>query len=150
MAEPPDLSLVELPGVSNGEEKFDLKLDGTSATFIVPAGSEMVKLTLEQQNPTKFNSTSRYLVDDVTIYELNGSQDKRLSALFTAHQALNDFSVALAEHNLKALRAHSKGDWPAAGCPRTNTRRSLRIRLPNTVRSDCGPQPTARSNPIPC
>ncbi|MSR59024.1 MAG: hypothetical protein EXS05_15505 [Planctomycetaceae bacterium] len=106
-----DLSLVELPGVSNGEEKFDLKLDGTSATFIVPAGSEMVKLTLEQQNPTKFNSTSRYLVDDVTIYELNGSQDKRLSALFTAHQALNDFSVALAEHNLKALRAHSTHDF---------------------------------------
>lgn len=106
-----DLSLVALPGFSDGDEQFDLKLDGASATFIVPAGDEMLKLTLEQQDATRFNSTCRYLVDDVTIYELNGSQDKRLSALFTAHRTLNGFSRALANQDIRALRSHATHDF---------------------------------------
>ncbi|MFN0053742.1 MAG: hypothetical protein ACKV0T_16295 [Planctomycetales bacterium] len=106
-----DLSIVSLPGVSTGEEDFDIQLEGGMATFQLPAGDEMLKISLQCQKAEQIHAAPQYLVNDVTIYELNGTQDKRLSALFTGHAALGAFCQALATRDVRELRALSTHDF---------------------------------------
>jgi hypothetical protein len=108
-----DLSLVTLPGVSNGDEEFDVNLEGGAATFVVRTGPEVVKLSLLRQTAEQIHTTPKYQVDDVTIYEVEGSQDKRLSALFTGHASMHAFREALAARDIKSLRAASTHDFDA-------------------------------------
>lgn len=105
-----DLASVKLPGDSASEDKFDVTLEGGSATFMIPDGAEMLKISLMLQPTKQLHAAPEYLVHDVTIYELNTSQDKRLSALFTGHATLKAFSAALARSDLKALKSNSTHD----------------------------------------
>jgi hypothetical protein len=106
-----DLSLVKLPGAADPDQKFDVRLDGAMATYVVSAGPEVLKISLERQGNEKYHQAPTYLVDDVTIFELNGSENKRLSALFTSHATLAAFNRALATHDLEALQAHTTHDF---------------------------------------
>jgi hypothetical protein len=108
-----DLSQVHLPGSSDGDEDFDVRLEGASSTFVVKAGAEVLKISLVRQAAQQIHETPVYLVEDVTIYELNGNDDKRLSALFTGQAAMTAFSAALSVRDLAALRAHSTHDFKA-------------------------------------
>ena len=106
-----DLSLVKLPEHGPALDGFDTKLDGTTATFIVPAGSEMLKITLQQQPLQEFHSVPRFLVDEATIYDLASTQDKRISSLFTAHATMETFAAALAARDLTQLSKNATFDF---------------------------------------
>ncbi|HTI51019.1 MAG TPA: hypothetical protein VL475_08710, partial [Planctomycetaceae bacterium] len=108
-----DLSQVRLPGSTDGQEEFDVRLEGAASTFIVKAGTEVLKISLVRQAAEQIHETPVYLVEDVTIYELNGKEDKRLSALFTGQATMTAFSAALAVRDLPGLRAHSTHDFKA-------------------------------------
>ncbi|HMF10830.1 MAG TPA: hypothetical protein VKE94_00950, partial [Gemmataceae bacterium] len=106
-----DLSLVKLPEHGAALDGFDTKLEGATATFIVPAGNEMLKVTLQQQPGEQFHSAPRFLVDEVTIYDLATTQDKRLSSLFTAHATMEVFAAALGSHDVQTLRKSATFDF---------------------------------------
>ena len=106
-----DLASVPLPGATATEDKFDINLEGATATFIVPDGAEILKISLALQPTSQLHETPDYRVNDVTIYELNTAQDKRLSALFTGHATLKTFSSALIEGDMKSLKANSTHDF---------------------------------------
>ena len=100
-----DLSLVELPEATS-PDKFEIKLEPRSASFVVNGEREILRLSLLQQS-----SDRSYRVEEVTLYELNGSQDKRLSALFNSHAVMQAFGEALNERDLDKLRLHSTLDF---------------------------------------
>jgi hypothetical protein len=106
-----DLALVRLPETGPGLDDFDIKLDNARATFVVRSGNEELTISLKQQEIDRLHAIPRYLVDDVTIYDLNSAQDKRLSSLFTAHATMESFSAALAQRDVEALKKNSTHDF---------------------------------------
>jgi hypothetical protein len=109
---PADLTLVRLPQTADGLDKFDIKLDGTMATFVVPAGSEVLKISLKQRAvDDEYHAVPRFEVDEVTIYDLGSRQDKRLSSLFTAQATMEVFGSALADGDVNALKNCSTHDF---------------------------------------
>lgn len=112
-----DLATVHLPDSGPALEGFDIKLDEKKATFVVPAGNEWLKISLDRQPDERLHAASKFLVEEVTIYDQ--SQDKRLSALFTARTTMEAFSAALARRDLETLKKYSTHDlntrvWDAA------------------------------------
>jgi len=51
------------------------------------------------------------LIEDVTIYELDGTQEKRLSAVFTGRAIMSIFAEALAMGDLQTIRHSSTQDF---------------------------------------
>ncbi len=107
-----DLALARLPNPAPDDENFDLKMDGSGAHCVVQTDQEIVKISLVRDPPDddKPHAPSDYHVDEVTIYERHGNQDKRLSALFTAHARMQVFSEALVHRDLTTLRLNSTHD----------------------------------------
>lgn len=106
-----DLGLVRLPEHGSGLDGFDIKLEESMATYIVPAGDEILKISLMQQPIEQWHGAPRFLVDEVTIYDLNSRQDKRLSSLFTAHATMEKFGAALAARDIAMLRSNATHDF---------------------------------------
>lgn len=106
-----NLGLVRLPQPGTGLDGFDIKLEESMATFVVPAGTEVLKISLMQQAAEQLHATPRFLVDEVTIYDLNSKQDKRLSSLFTAHSTMEIFAAAVAAHDIDTLKKNATHDF---------------------------------------
>ena len=108
---PSDLSQVHLPETGPGLDDFDINLDNARATFVVRSGNEELTISLKQQDIEQLHAIPRYLVDDVTIYDLKSSQDKRLSSLFTAQATMESFCTALAQRDVETLKNNSTHDF---------------------------------------
>jgi len=108
---PSDLAQVHLPETGPGLDDFDIKLDNARATFVVRSGNEELTISLKQQEIDQLHAIPRYLVDDVTIYDLKSAQDKRLSSLFTAQATMETFSTALTQHDVETLKKNSTHDF---------------------------------------
>lgn len=106
-----DLGQVKLPEPSPAMDDFDMKLEGAKATFVIRSPTEMLKISLAQQPKQELHSAPRFLVDEVTIYDLRSAQDKRLSSLFTAHATMERFAAALAAGNVANLKRDSTHDF---------------------------------------
>lgn len=104
-----DLSLVSLPQAASAD-KFEVKLEPRSASFVVNGESEILRLSLLQQSAGKPGDPA-YRVEEVTLYELNGTQDKRLSALFNSHAVMQAFSESLNSRDLEKVRLHATPDF---------------------------------------
>jgi hypothetical protein len=106
-----DLRLVRLPEAAPGLEGFDVKLEENTATFVVPAGGEVLKISMTRQKQEELHAAPRFLVDEVTIYDLSSTQDKRLSSLFTAHATMENFAAALANRKIELLKTNATHDF---------------------------------------
>lgn len=104
-----DLSLVNLPQAVS-PDKFEIKLEPRSASFIVTGEREILRVSLLPQTASKAEDRS-FHVEEVTLYELNGSQDKRLSALFNSHAEMNAFCEALNSRDVEKVRLHATQDF---------------------------------------
>jgi len=96
------------PGL-DGIDAFDIKLEATTATFVVPSGPAVLKISMEQQPAEQLHAAPRFLVDEVTIYD--STQDKRLSSLFTAHATMEKFGAALAARDVATLTNNATHDF---------------------------------------
>lgn len=108
---PADLSLVKLPLARDQQVDAEVKLDGQSATFITHDQGDVVKISLAKQTSEDTSAPLQYLVEEVTIYEMHGKQDKRLSALFTAHAVMQLFSEDLLSRDIQKLQLNSTPDF---------------------------------------
>lgn len=96
------------PGL-DGIDTFDIKLEATTATFVVPSGPSVLKISMAQQPAEQMHAAPRFLVDEVTIYD--STQDKRLSSLFTAHATMEKFGAALAARDVATLTNNATHDF---------------------------------------
>ncbi|RMG36856.1 MAG: hypothetical protein D6725_09930 [Planctomycetota bacterium] len=111
--QPADLSLVRLPPPVIPPENFEVHLQGSSADVLVSQDQVVTKLTLRrvQDDAATNDALPQYLVEEVTLYELDTGQQKRLSAVFTAHAMVQIFAEGLSQRDLGLLRHASTLDF---------------------------------------
>lgn len=125
-----DLSLVPLPDISDDARGLDIKIEGGVAHCVVNGDKEVLKVSLlkqPQEDPLKL---PEYRVDEVALYELDGTQDKRLSVLFTGHALLQVYGEALAARDLDGLRLGSTTEFNQMVWNKLDERRIRNIPLP--------------------
>lgn len=126
-----DLAEVPLPTVPLAEGKADVRVLGSRAEVLAQAGNEILRITLSQGTPQLIDSEKAeiniadqsrkpYLVEDVAIHDLNGKQEKRLSALFSSQAIVGIFAESLAEQDLKAIRLASTVEFNSRVWERVN------------------------------
>lgn len=124
---PANLSLVSLPGgdiplnsvqihvatagVTPSDSDETRQLEGKHSDFIVENSSEVLKLSLVREEGADASIGAKYFIEDVTVYDLASKQEKRLSALFTAHELVQLFAEALVSRDLEALKLSSSPDF---------------------------------------
>ena len=124
---PANLSLVSLPsgdipsssvqihvasaGITPSDSDDTRQLEGKHSDFIVESETEVLKLSLVREDGADSSIGAKYLIEDVTVYDLGSKQEKRLSALFTAHELVQLFAEALVSRDLEALKLSSSPDF---------------------------------------
>ena len=109
--EPADLSAVSLGGADVSPDSYRTMINGQFADFVLDKPDERVTISLVRNGDAEETRSEPYRVNEVTIYELDGTQEKRLSALFTAQAVFRIFSEALVTRDLKILRLTSTPDF---------------------------------------
>ena len=110
--EPANLDTVPLPTADTAAtSEFQLKLQNGIADFIVPTENELIKISLSRIEGEDAATRDRYLVDDVTLYELDGNEEKQLSALFLSHAMVELFSESLSLRDLQSIRLMSTASF---------------------------------------
>lgn len=123
---PANLSLVSLPsgdvpadsvqihvawqGQSNGDPS-EASLRGKHSDFVVEGPNEILKLSLVREEAEDADHKTKYLIEEATLYELDSRQEKRLSALFTAHALVQIYAEALASRDIDTLRSNASSDF---------------------------------------
>lgn len=105
-----NLKQVLLPPPQMPEHELDVQLRAQRADFVLKGPREIVQVDMHREDASEPEAPPRFLVRDVTLYELETRQEKRLSALFTAQAMLELFCEALAERDLDHLRHCSTQD----------------------------------------
>ena len=105
-----DLSQAKLPDSQLSEHELQVKLRGNRADFVLKNEAEMVQIDMQRVTDTALDAPVKFVVSDVTIYEVDTKQEKRLSALFTAQGMLELFAKALSLRDLDALKQCSTRD----------------------------------------
>jgi hypothetical protein len=107
-----DLSSVTIPTIRLLAAPYTVRVHERQADLIIesPAGTFM--LTMEEIDPgTYAEKVGSYRVSEVTIYDGDESQVKRISALFTAQSILEIFSQALASRDVARIKQASTSDF---------------------------------------
>ena len=108
---PADLTSVPMPTPNLRSDTYYIDMQGGHPNFIVTQAGEVVKISLKRHRNQKPGAQDRYLVEDVTIYELDGTEEKRLSAVFTGRAIMSLFAEALAIGDLQTIRHSSTQDF---------------------------------------
>jgi len=108
-----ELHQVKLPDPMLTEHDLQVKVRGNRADFILKNDTELVQIDMHRTPEVNPNAKPRFLVSEVTIYEIATKQEKRLSALFTAQGMLEIFVQALANRDVVTLKHASTRDLAA-------------------------------------
>lgn len=108
---PATLSLLPLPDSSVAAADFQIRLSGGVADFVVNRAEDIVKLSLTRVEGEDSETPTQFLVEDVTLYDLETRDEKRLSALFMSHALVDVFSEALSSRDFDTVRFMSTSDF---------------------------------------
>ena len=100
-----------LPTAEQAARDCSVALKAGIATLVIPRANDLVKLSLGRLDGEDIGEATKYLVEDVTIYELDGSEEKRLSALFLSHAMVELFAESLSLRELHSVRLMSTRDF---------------------------------------
>lgn len=89
----------------------EAQLRGKHSDFVVEGPNEVLKLSLLREEADDSDHKAKYLIEEVTLYELESRQEKRLSALFTAHALVQIYAEALASRDVDTLRSNASPDF---------------------------------------
>lgn len=87
----------------------EISVEAGTASYLWKTDKEIIRIGL-LKDPAQ-SALPVYHVDDVTIYELDGRQNKRLSSLFTAQIVMQLFREALAQRDIQQLSLNSTHDF---------------------------------------
>ncbi|MCH7687484.1 MAG: hypothetical protein IH899_12510 [Planctomycetes bacterium] len=106
-----NLASVPLLNYSAPDVNYSVTMRDRHVDLELQNSAEIIKIGLVRQDAeADYDSLPQYLVEDVTIYDLNDMQQKRLSSLFTAQAVMQIFAEALAQRNLSMLKHTSTAD----------------------------------------
>lgn len=107
-----DLNSVKIPASRLLATPYQVRVHDEQADVIVesPSGTHMLTLT-EGETSSYREKVGSYQVAEVTIYDNDDTQVKRLSALFTAQSILELFGEALAARDVARLKQVSTADF---------------------------------------
>ena len=106
---PSDLSLVPLPVGKQLSDTYEIHGQGIHLSVILPMDQEFVKVDLRGSDDDEENVRD-LKIDDVTLYDTQGSQQRRLSSVFTSRARLLICQEALLRGDLKLLKRLSTAD----------------------------------------
>jgi len=106
-----DFSSVSLPHTDQAADRFNVTMRDRRADFVIEGEAEYTKISLAAAADPDSESSQKYSVAEVTIYEMETGQEKRLSALFTANAMMRIFSDSLAKRDLVMLEKTSSADF---------------------------------------
>jgi hypothetical protein len=115
-----NLAQVLLPPSQMPDHDLDVQLRSQRADFVLKGPREVVQIDMHREDPAEPDAPPQFRVRDVTLYELETKQEKRLSAMFTAQAMLELFCEALAERDLDHLRHCSTQDLKSRVWQRLN------------------------------
>jgi hypothetical protein len=133
-----DLKQVVLPSAQLPDHELEVQLRSQRADFILRGEREVVQIDLRREDSPEPMAPPTFRVCDVTIYELETKQEKRLSALFTSQEMLQLFCEALAERDLEHLRHSSTQDFSGRVWRRLNN--ATIVGLPLEVFDEARPE----------
>ncbi len=128
--QPARLSTVPLPTAEAAATLYDVRLESGFADFMIPLSNEIVKLSMVRIEGEDSETPVQYLVDEVTLYELDGSEQKRLSAMFLSHAMVQIFSESLSLRELDSVRLMSTADFRREVWERPEMNERLFLDLP--------------------
>ncbi len=149
--EPANLETVPLPTAeAAATNEFQLKLQNGIADFIVPTKTELIKVSLSRIEGEDAATRDRYLVNDVTLYELDGHEEKRLSALFLSHAMVELFSESLSLRDLQSVQLMSTADFKKRvwNQPGLDDRVLLRLPMPEIENAKAEIKTTVFMGPV--
>lgn len=113
-----NLAEVPLPDSRAALPRHELRLLGHKAEFEVPGRTQILKIALERpllerelRGEETVEERGPYQVQSVTLYQLDGTQERRLSAVFTAEPVMELFAEAFSRRDLGMLRRLSTLDF---------------------------------------
>lgn len=115
-----NLKQVVLPSPQLTDHQLDAQVRPQRADLMLRNGTEVVQIDMRREDSAEPDAPPQFKVREVTIYELETRQEKRLSALFTAQEMLQLFAHALAERDLDHLRHSSTQDFSSRVWQRLN------------------------------
>lgn len=109
-----DLTGVTLPAQRLMASPYSVRVHDEQAELVIEAPDSTYMFTLREREPGSYKQkVGTYEVSEVTIYENEGTQVKRVSALFTAQAMLEIFHEALTARDLPRLKQSSTADFNA-------------------------------------
>lgn len=105
-----NLSQVVLPPAQMPDHELEVRMRSQRADFVLKGDREVVQIDMHREDSAEPDAPPQFRVRDVTMYEMETKQEKRLSALFTAQAMLELFCEALADRDLDHLRHCSTQD----------------------------------------
>lgn len=109
--EPADLKKIPLPDGESPGPDLKFRMVAKRAEMLISGETELVKVSLIREEAADDDSPVRYVVEDVTLFEQDGGQEKRLSSMFAAQAMLNVFCDALSSRDLATIRKTSTADF---------------------------------------
>lgn len=128
--EPADLSTVPLPSSEQAIDHYQIRMESSVVDFVVQRSSDVVKVSLQKIDGEDSETPVKYIVQDVTLYELDGREEKRLSALFLSHAMVDLVADALIDRELATLRVMTTADFRNKVWSRLDDRMFLNLPLP--------------------
>ncbi len=106
-----DLATAPLPTGRLLASPYKLKVHDAQADLLIDVDDATYMVTLDEPTDDGTSSDAKpYQISEVTIYESEGKQVKRLSAVFTTQAMVHIFADALASGDLQRLKQASTSD----------------------------------------
>lgn len=125
-----EIATVPLAFTSAAPDTFRIELENGVAQCVVQHDAEITKVSLLRQPQENPDLLPEYRIDEVALYDLDGSQHKRLSVLFMGQALLHVYAEGLAERNLETLRGSSTGEFNARVWNKLDARRLRQLPIP--------------------
>ena len=106
-----DLKQAKLPEPQLPEHEIQVRLRGNRADFTLRNATEFVQIDMQRAAEDLTEAPSKFLVSDVTVYEIATKQEKRLSAMFTAQGMLEVFIDALSRRQIDEVKHCATQDF---------------------------------------
>ena len=105
-----DLKIAQLPETTTAAADYELRVEENLANFITQNNGKMVNLSILKIESDEIDVPDQYLVEEVTLFKDQGSQQITLTSLFSSRAVTLLFNEALTKRDMKILGFSSTPD----------------------------------------